>query len=816
MFVYSLNEIAEITDSTLLLSTSVTKISSVILDSRTYNGNSQSIFIAIVGAQHNGHKYINDMYLKGCRNFWVQKNEVYTVFNDANYIESNSVIDSYQLLITNYRNKYTNPLIAITGSNGKTSIKEALFNILSKQFEVVRSPRSYNSQIGVPLSIQLINNSTEFAIIEAGISECGEMQRLQKIIQPTIGIFANIGDAHEEGFEDEAQKVSEKMKLFKSVQQLIICADHSEIYKQALLLSHVELHAWSFNNKGNILVSVDSLKNNETYINISSEKINISVTVPFADSFLIENAIHTLIAANLLGVKSEFLSEIKNVPKLSMRLEQKEGKNNCTIINDSYNSDFVSVKHALDVLSTQVQHENKIVILSDIIQAGTHKEERYKELRYVIEKSGVSKFIGVGADVKKYLNSMNVESKFYNSTQDFLDKISISSFNNQTILLKGGRDFMFEKISGKLELQTHQTVLEINLQSMVNNLNYFKSYLHAETKLMVMVKAFSYGSGSYEIANLLQHHKVDYLAVAFIDEGIELRNAGVSLPIVVMNPEIGIMPQLFENNLEPEIHNFDVLKEYALYCNSQTGEYKAHIKIDTGMARYGFSVNNVEKIISEFKSIPNSKIASVFSHLAGSDEQQFDEFTLSQIKLFDECSSKIINAFNYKIIRHILNSAGIERFPEYQFDMVRLGIGLYGISALNSKRTSHLSTLKTFVSHVREIDGGTTVGYSRKGKVTEKSRIAVLPIGYADGYNRLLSNGVGQVVINNQLAPIIGNVCMDACMVDITNVSAEIGDEVILFGAELPITDMASKLNTIPYEVITSISRRVKRVYIYE
>ncbi len=814
MFKYSLQQIAQLTNSKVVCGDASINISNVCLDSRNYNLDSNTIFIAIVGKQHNGHNYIREMHCKGCRLFWIQEGQNVPELPNANVLQSKNVLEAYQNLISDFRNHFKNPIVGITGSNGKTVVKEWLYSILSMHTNAVRSPRSYNSQIGVPLSLQLLDNKYDIAIIEAGISEYGEMAKLEKMISPEIGVFTNIGDAHQENFSTIKDKVAEKIKLFKNSKQLIYCADYNEIHQQANQLVNIELFAWSTKNQGNVNVEI-SKSEKSTQIRIACKGEEIKINIPYVDSASIENAITVCIAAHLLNVPTEIISRINTVPPVEMRLELKQAKNNSTIINDSYNSDVQSLKIALEVLSKQSQQEKKTLILSDIQQNSADKKSMYIQVQEMIENSCVDRFVGVGGEVSTHLKNI-AGAEFYENTQDLLTDKNFK-YSNEVILLKGARSFLFEKIASSFEFQTHKTVLEINMQAMVNNLNYYKSKLKPETKITVMVKAFSYGSGSYEIAHLLEHHKVDYLAVAFIDEGIELRNAGVRLPIIVMNPERGIMEDLFAYDLEPEIHNFDVLQEFAYHCkNNKEKVFSAHIKFDTGMKRYGFSLQETNCVIAELQKIKNMKVASVFSHLVGADSTELDDFTQEQLDIFKSICNEFDSSFDYKIIKHILNSAGIERFSSYQFDMVRLGIGLYGISAVDQSKMQNISTLKTFVSSLRNVSKDKTVGYSRRGKLQRDSKIAVLPIGYADGLNRGLSRGTGSVVINGQKVPIVGNICMDATMVDVTNIDVAIGDEVIIFGEQLPISEMAELLNTIPYEIITSVSRRVKRVYVYE
>lgn len=814
MFQFSLSEIATITHSSCEGNGNL-KITKIQTDSRTSFDEISAIFLAIKGIRSNGHDYIADMHDKGCRNFWVQKGEIYPQFADANYIVSDSVIDAFQMLMTHYRQSFSNPILAITGSNGKTIIKEWLYFLMKQTTKVVRSPKSFNSQLGVPLSLMLLDKNFKYGIIEAGISEVGEMGKLQKMILPTVGIFSNIGDAHQQHFSSIEQKVHEKMQLFKSVETLIYCSDYQQIDSEAKQLSNQKID-WGFSNKAHYKVSFVS-NNGTTSITANWDKEKYNFDIPFCDSASIENAVHCFYALKVLDVPVD-LDLFKELPSVAMRLEQISGRNNCVLINDSYNSDFQSVKIALQYLNQQHKNSSKTLILSDVKQTGMNFDELYSSIADMIREYSINRVIGVGKDISKYLKKFLPSGQYYKSTDALLLKLHEFAFQNETILCKGAREFEFERIVAQLESQTHQTVLEVNLNAVVHNLNYYRSFLNPKTKMVAMVKASCYGNGTYEIANILQHNKVDYLAVAFIDEGVELRNSGITLPIIVMNPEYGMLPKLYDYDLEPNVPNFAVLDEVKQLCASYPNKtFPIHLKMDTGMARYGFQPQQINDLIESIKAISNCHITSIFSHLVGSDSPEFDDFTMEQLQLFEKMSSQIMKEFSYPIIRHILNSAGIERFSDYQYDMVRLGIGLYGISFVNPSACQPISTLKTFVSGIREMKNNTSVGYSRKTILKRDSKIAVIPIGYADGFNRKLSNGVGSVLIRGKEVPIVGNICMDAAMVDVTDIpDIQLGDEVILFGKDLPVTKMSDKIGTIPYEVMTSIDRRVKRIYVFE
>ena len=776
------------------------------------------MFVAIKGKQHDSHCFVEEMYNCGIRCFLV---EILPdiCHHDAVYIQVKNTLSALQTLVANYRSGFSIPVIGITGSNGKTIVKEWLYYLLSDQFSIVRSPKSYNSQIGVPLSVMLMQKSHNLAIFEAGISEPGEMENLQKIIKPTIGIFTNIGNAHQEFFTSIDQKVCEKSKLFDNSDVVIFSKDNTDI-KDCLNKQSKTIFTWSFSDEdADVYIKERIINEKGCTIHFSIKANDDYIEIPFVDNASIENAVCCLTCLIYLNVFNEGKKHLFNsLPPVAMRLELKEGHGNTTIINDSYNSDLESIKIALDFLNQQNQHKQKIVILSDVQQSGLSLDELYSSLSNILLEKKINYFIGIGPDLYKYKQRGLFTGDFYFSTEHFLKNIRTYNFSDCTILVKGARSFEFESITNELELKLHQTKLEVDLNAITENLNYFKSLLKPSTKIVVMVKAFSYGSGSFEIANLLQHQRVDYLAVAFADEGIELRKAGITLPIMVMNPEPETFGVMIDHRLEPEIYSFRLLELFiqALDQSQYSGEYPLHIKYDTGMARMGFRNDETPELITKLKHKNRIKVASIFSHLAGSDESVFDDFTKKQIDQFISITQQFDKEFDYHIDRHVLNSAGIERFPEAQLDMVRLGIGLYGISAIENNKLQNISSLKTCISQIRELETGETVGYSRRGVISKPSKIAVIPIGYADGLNRKFSNGVGCVLVNNKRVPIIGNICMDATMIDITDIEAKEGDEVIVFDKNLTISELADKIKTIPYEILTSIARRVKRVYVKE
>jgi alanine racemase len=712
-------------------------------------------------------------------------------------------------------------VVGITGSNGKTIIKEWLYHILEGSHHLVRSPKSYNSQVGVPLSVLHMTGDNDLGVFEAGISRPGEMQRLAGIIQPGIGLFSNIGEAHQENFTSLEQKVREKLGLFEHCHTLIYCRDHPVIHRQVKAhsaLADKKLVSWSLEEQADLTVEKIEKTGANTRMKARYQGSSMEITIPFTDQGSVENALHVWLLMLHLGIDGDQIrSKMKDLPVVAMRLEMKKGINRCTLINDSYNSDLGSLSIALNTLNQQNQHRKKTVILSDILQSGRDEKDLYREVAEMLGRNRVDRFIGIGSALSRNRACFDMPSYFYPDTRTFLKTLPGQRFRDEAVLLKGSRDFHFEKISHALEEQMHQTVLEIDLDAMVHNLNHFRTLLKPQTRLMVMVKAFSYGSGSYEIANLLQYQRVDYLGVAFADEGVTLREAGITLPIIVMNPEQDSFSMMIDYELEPEIYNPHVLEQFeSVVSASGKEDYPVHLKLDTGMNRLGFKELEVPGLINRLLSSSHMRVRSVFSHLAASDEPGQDDFTREQVALFERMSRQVVDALGYPVIRHILNSAGIERFPEAQFDMVRLGIGLYGISAVDQQKLHNISTFKSTVTQVKQVQAGGTIGYGRQARAREDMTIAVIPVGYADGFNRALSNGVGRLCINGFYVPVVGNICMDMCMADITGCDIHEGDEVIVFGQPIPVSELADKLGTIPYEIFTGISERVKRVYYQE
>lgn len=803
-------------------------ISDILIDSRKLISPEQCIFFALSSKRNDGHKYIPELYARGVRDFVVTSvPPAQGQFQDANFVIVKNTLHALQALARAHREKFNIPVIGITGSNGKTIVKEWLYQLCSRDRKTIRSPKSYNSQIGVPLSVWQMNPNYELAVFEAGISEPDEMDKLQAIIKPTIGIFTNIGGAHGQNFMSQQQKVGEKLKLFTRVETLIYCMDHSEIMEVIIrseIQKNISPFSWSYKQPADLIIS-DVEKNEGAYTDIRAihQGKSISIRIPFGDNASVENAIHCWAAMICLGYDPEALSSrFEILQPIAMRLELKDGINHCTIINDSYNSDINSISIAVDFIRQQANHKNKTVILSDIMQSGKDDEELYGLIAEILHQRKINRLIGIGPAISRQAEQFNLNKEFYPSTEDFLHRFSFTAFSNEVILLKGARIFEFERISQALQQKTHETVLEINLNALIHNLNYYRSRIRTDTRIAAMVKAFSYGIGSFEVANALQFHRIDYLAVAYADEGVELRKAGITAPIMVMNPDEGSFDQIIQHNLEPEIFSFRIMEmlESAIKKNilPKNKPVKVHIKLDTGMHRLGFMPYDVDELIRRLQANRMVYVQSVFSHLAASEDPAEDDFTRRQIDVFREMGERIRAEAGHPVMMHILNSAGISRFPDAQFDMVRLGISLYGVAAIPEEQPQleAVARLKSVISQIKTVKAGETIGYNRSFSADTDLTLAIVPIGYADGLSRNLSNGRGHLFIGKTLCPVVGNISMDMCTVDVTGTDASEGDEVIVFGPERPLQELASEMGTIPYEVLAGLSRRIKRIYYHE
>jgi alanine racemase len=796
---YSLQHIADIVHSASKVADR--PVEYLALDSRKIYSPATSLFFALKGPRRDGHLFIAEVYKKGVRNFVVSEFVDTAAYPEADFVIVKDTLVALQQLAAYHRKQFAIPVIGITGSNGKTIVKEWLYQLLHTDYNIVRSPKSYNSQIGVPLSVWQMNEQHTLALFEAGISQPGEMEKLEKIIQPTIGVLTNIGEAHSEGFNSMEEKEAEKRILFKN----------------AVQPSPLEITEIKKGINSTVILSKEN----------KSKSGTISIEIPFRDDASVQNAVTCWQVMLMLGYENEVIkSRMKLLLPVNMRLELKKGINHCNIINDSYSTDLSSLEIALNFLDQQSAGSKKTVILSDFLQSGLTDKELYSVVMESLKKHNVNRFIGIGqkisAEVNKLLNSSeySIPTELHTSTENFIKQFRSLQFKEETVLVKGARIFGFEKIVQLLEQKVHQTVLEINLNAIVHNFKVYQNYLKPGTKVMAMVKAFAYGSGGAEIAGILQYHKADYLGVAYADEGVELRKAGITLPVMVMNPEESAFELLIENNLEPDIYSFDLLHSFDSFLqNEGLLQYPVHIEIETGMNRLGFAMEETGNLADHLQKISSLKVQTVFSHLAASEDPKQDEFTFEQFSRYKNAVLQLKEKLSYSFIEHIANSAAIFRLPQLQLDMVRLGIGMYGVdsSSMHQAELQPVATLKSTIAQVKHIRAGESVSYNRKGVVKRDSVIATVRIGYADGFSRKLGNGIGKMWLKNRLVPVVGTVCMDMTMVDVTDIdNVQEGDEVIIFGKELPVQQLAEWADTIPYEIMTGISQRVKRVYFEE
>lgn len=794
----------------------------LLTDSRSLAFPETTLFFAIRTKMGDGHHYIPELYRRGVRNFVVGNvpDNSDTLYPMANFLLVVSPLKALQRLAERHREEYNIPVIGVTGSNGKTVVKEWLYQLLSPSMNVTRSPKSYNSQVGVPLSVCLLNEHSQVGIFEAGISQPGEMQALKDIIQPTIGLMTNIGPAHQENFATIQEKCLEKISLFKDADAVIYCAD-DEVISECMSASLYtgDTIAWSRHNAdAPLYVSKVEKEDKGTHIVYHYLGYENDINIPFTDEASVQNCIHCLAVCLYMHISAaEIKQRMAQLEPVAMRLEVIQGVRGCTLINDTYNSDVASLDIALDFMNRRPELDNKpkTLILSDILQTGLDASELYKQVAEMVSHRGIDRLIGVGPEISAAHSLFSVKKTFFANSEALIESGLLDTISNEVVLIKGSRKFGFEQITAALSLRVHETTLDVNLGAIVENLNFYRSFMKPETKITCMVKASAYGAGSVEIAKTLQDRGVDYLAVAVADEGADLRRAGITTGIIVMNPEMTAFDTLFQYDLEPEVYNFKLLKALIHAAEKQgIQDFPIHVKLDTGMHRLGFNpLTDVPQVIEILKQQNAVIPRSVFSHFVGSDSPDFDEFSAHQYDLFLQGSSQLQAAFSHKILRHICNSAGIERFSERHLDMVRLGLGLYGIDPIDNRRLSNVTSLRTTILQIRNVPKGDSIGYSRRSYVDRNSRIAAIPIGYADGLNRHLGNRNGYCLVNGQKAPYIGNICMDVCMIDVTDIACEEGDVVEIFGDNLPVTVLSDKLDTIPYEILTSVSNRVKRVY---
>ena len=810
---YTIEEISQIMGAQRK-GTANARINWLLIDSRSLCFPEETLFFALKTQKNDGHKYIDELRRRGVRNFVVQTLPKDTA--DCNFLVVKSPLAALQALAAHHRRQFNIPVIGITGSNGKTTVKEWLYQLLAPEYNVCRSPRSYNSQVGVPLSIWLMNRHHDIAIFETGISQSGEMSRLENIIRPTIGVMTNLGAAHQENFLSYDIKCSEKMLLFQHCRKVVINSKSSTIARCASLLPQ----------------SIERIRLNVLKIEKTAQQATVqfeydgqrgSYILNFIDDAAIENSITCFVTVLTLGTKisiDELCRRMSKLEPVAMRLEVKEGINDCTLINDTYNSDIHSLDIALDFMYRRpdTKRQHRTLILSDILQSGETPRALYTKVAQMAASRGIEKVILVGEETSRHADFFPMTHYAFSTTDDFINSDAFTSLRDEFILIKGARKFHFDKISDLLTLKVHQTILEIDLNALRNNVMYYRQFMHRDTKMVCMVKASGYGTGAMEISKTLQDAGVDYLAVAVADEGADLRKAGIAANIMVMNPEMTSFKMLFDYKLEPEIFSFDMLTALIKAAEKYgITDFPIHIKIDTGMHRLGF---NPEKDMPELIHTLTHQSAlvpcSVFSHFVGSDGDEFDDFSRKQFTIFDKASKQLQEVYSHKILSHICNSAGIEHFPEYHLEMVRLGLGLYGINPRNNQVLNNVATLKTTILQIRDVPAGDSIGYSRKTILERPSRIAAIPIGYADGLNRRLGNRHCYCLVNGKRAEYVGNICMDVCMIDVTDIECKVGDHVLIFGNDLPITILSDAIETIPYEVLTGISTRVQRVYVQQ
>lgn len=785
------------------------------IDSRKLIEPSNTLFFALQ-SYRDGHQFIADAYQKGVRNFVVSDLPQSSNYPNANWIVVPDTLKALQKLASWYRHQFNLTVIGITGSNGKTVVKEWLYQLIGSDYHIVRSPKSYNSQIGVPLSLWQIRSWHNLGIFEAGISKTDEMEAIAALIDPKIGVLTNIGEAHNEGFENKWAKLDEKIKLFKHTEFVVCPYELGDLLKSKL---KAKVFTWG-KHANTDLCAVIQQKEQGSVVKLSYGQQNANMQFDYMDMAAIQNALSCTAVMLVLGYDlTDILNRIKHLSKIEMRLQLVNGINRCSLIDDSYSADLASLTMALDFLNQQNQHHKRCLILSDLVETGKEEGQLYAEIAQLLKEKQLNKLIGVGEQLLAHQHLFDLETYFFAKTSDLIAALPQLGLHDETILVKGARKFAFEQIVKKLSAKAHETVLEINLNALLDNLQYYRSQLKPDTKIMAMVKAFSYGSGSYEIANVLQYHKVDYLAVAYADEGLDLRKAGIELPIMVMSPEPSAFEAMLAYQLEPEIYSLELLQEFLSVLPADTIDFPIHLKIDTGMHRLGFEAQHWTVLAEQLVQDNRIKIKSIFSHLVASEDTQQDEFTLTQIRVFETAYQQICSILGYQPLRHLLNTSGITRWGAYQYDMVRLGLGLQGFdSAIPATSTllKPIATLRTSITQIKELAAYETVGYGRRGMLPKGGKLATVKIGYADGYSRAFGNGKGQMLIQNKRVHTVGSICMDMCMLDVSGLDVQVGDEVIVFNEQLRVDELAALIGTIPYELLTSISQRVKRVYFYE
>jgi alanine racemase len=796
-------------------------IRQVCTDTRRIDLPAESLFIALKGPSHDGHRFLNEAYQAGIRSFLVGVlPESIGLFPDSTFIVADNPLAALQNLASWHRNQFKGRLISITGSNGKTIIKEWLAQLMQTSYRISKSPKSYNSQLGVPLSVLNISSDAQYAIMEAGISMPGEMSSLQRILDPDIGLISNIGDAHQENFADLLSKTREKISLFRNCKEIFYCLDHERIHWELSAAAFPgQKHSWSRTQPAaDLHITGEIIAGSSCHLTGTYLSNEVKLNIPFTDPASIENLIHIWLFLLTIGFDREALqTQVSRLEPIRMRLEQKAGINRCTLINDYYNSDILSLKIALDLLFQQTPQSRKTIILSDILQTGQSEGDLYKEISRLLEHRNIHRLIGIGPAICRNCHKFVQPISTWSSTNEFLNQVNTEDFHDEAILLKGARSFEFEQVSSILEARIHSTTLEIRMNDVRYNLEQYRKMVGPDVRIMAMVKAFSYGSGGIEMAKFLANERIDYLGVAFTDEGIEIRRAGIKTPVMVMNTDFQQSDLVIDHHLEPEIFNWTGLSTFSKTLrNLGLSPYPIHLKLDTGMHRLGFDYRETEQLSNFLHDHPEVYLKSAFSHLAASEDPVYDDFTHSQIRRFSESCDHLAGKTGYPFLRHILNSSGIERFPDAHFDMVRLGIGLYGLGNSGLLKLKPITTLKTIISQIHDLSPGESVGYGRRTILEKPVRIGIIPIGYADGIDRRLGNGNYRMLVKGKPVSTIGNICMDMTIIDLNGLEANEGDEVVVFGPSNPVSEMADILHTIPYEVLTSISPRVKRIYQFD
>jgi len=811
---YTVQQIAEITNSQIIGDENLI-VKTIAFDSRIIYSTKNAAFIAINTQKNSGEKFIEAAIDRGIT--IIISEHQFPQFENVTWIIVDNSVDFLQKLAKYHFENSNLQSIGITGSNGKTILKEWLYQCLWNEFPTVKSPKSFNSQIGLPLSLLQINESHKLGIFEVGISKPNEMQKLENIFHPQIGLLTHIGTAHAANFESEEELIDEKIKLFKDSETIIYNGDNDLVDKKIKeLYSSKKLISYGFKDHNKVFIKNNISKDENIVVEYFGEEISFPANQ--RDEATLTNALALITVLKELGIENQKIVEKINALKaVEMRLEAIEGIKNNIVINDSFNLDLDSLKTALQFLN-EYNKAKKSLVLTDIVGVNSNSQELYEEVSELVNEQKFDSVFLIGDEISKFSDLFKSKTSTFINTQELIDSKHLTELENQIVLLKGARKFEIEKLKDLLELKKHDTVLEVNLNAILHNINYHKSLLKPETKMMAMVKANSYGLGSYEISEFLQHHHIDYLGVAYADEGVELRKKGITTPIVVMNPEQHSYDAIIEYNLEPEIYSFRVLDLFyeAVQKSGYDKKFPIHIKLETGMHRLGFKDFELDQL-SETLNERNLKVQSIFSHLSSSDVPEEKEFTLKQLEVFEKNSSYFIEKLGYSPLRHILNSSGITSYTNHQYNMVRIGIGMLGESPNSEiqKQLQSVVSFKTVISQISLVENGESVGYSRRYKTDHLTKIATIPVGYADGIPRLIGNQIGKVGINKTLAPIVGSICMDMMMLNVDNIpNVKEGDTVTVFNAKPSLKEFAAYCKTITYEVLTSISPRVKRIYI--